>query len=86
MPHCYFIRFTSRLYYYKIIFRLSTDNKNLNGMHHCGLVYVLLKHREVVLNGPQQAEPNGPVHSVPILNSVLLSSSLLHSFIAVFLL
>jgi len=49
-------------------------------MHHFGLAYVLLKHNEVVLNGPQQTVPNGPVHSVPILNSVLLSSSLLSLF------
>jgi len=53
-------------------------------MHHFGLVYVLLKHSEVVPNGPQQAVPNRLVQSVPILNSVL-QSSLLHFFIAVFL-
>jgi len=37
-------------------------------MHHFGLAYVLLKQSEVVLNGPQQAVPNGPVeiYSIPL--------------------
>jgi len=87
LPHSYFILFTNRLYYYKVLIRLLTD-KNIIKMlctFWIGLCFTEA-YSEVVLNGPQQALPNGPVHLVPILNSVLLSESLLHSFIALFLL